>query len=328
MYKYNKASRFRKDFLYLCCMEGLVIKSTGSWYWVKDTDGNIHDCRIKGKFRIKGIKTTNPLAVGDRVEFSPEQDNQPSVITKILPRANYIIRKSVNLSKQAHIIAANIDQAILFVTLAFPATTTGFIDRFLVTAEAYQIPCTIVFNKVDLYDEEMLLDLEAYKMLYENLGYNCVVCSALNSTGLEPIKELLKGKVSLVSGHSGVGKSTLINSLDPDIDIATNEISDIHLQGKHTTTFAEMHDLCFGGSIIDTPGIRGFGLVYIDKQEIQGLFPEFRSYAENCKFNNCIHIQEPHCGVKKALDQDLIFTSRYENYISMMEDQDQESVYR
>ncbi len=309
-------------------MEGLVIKSTGSWYKVKDTSGTVYECRIKGKFRIKGIKTTNPLAVGDQVEFTVGDKQNPSVIHKILPRNNYIIRKSVNLSKQAHIIAANIDQAILFVTLAYPSTTTGFIDRFLVSAEAYQVPCTIVFNKVDLYDEEMLLDLEAFKMLYESLGYDCVICSALEGKGLDPIIDLLKDKISLVSGHSGVGKSTLINSLDPDIDIVTDEISDIHLQGKHTTTFAEMHDLCFGGSIIDTPGIRGFGLVYIEKEEIQGLFPEFRAYAKNCKFNNCIHINEPHCAVKEALDEDLIFHSRYENYVSMMEDQEEESVYR
>ncbi len=309
-------------------MEGLVIKSTGSWYRVKDASGTVYDCRIKGKFRIKGIKTTNPLAVGDRVEFMLGDEQNHSVIHKILPRRNYIIRKSVNLSKQAHIIAANVDQAILFVTLAYPATTTGFIDRFLVSAEAYKIPCTIVFNKVDLYDEDMLLDLEAFKLLYESLGYNCIVCSAIEEEGLDPIKELLKEKISLVAGHSGVGKSTLINSLDPDIDIATNEISDVHLQGKHTTTFAEMHDLCFGGSIIDTPGIRGFGLVYIEKQEIQGLFREFRAYAKNCKFNNCIHIKEPHCAVKEALEEDLIFQSRYENYISMMEDQEEESVYR
>ncbi len=309
-------------------MEGLVIKSTGSWYKVKDADGVVHDCRIKGKFRIKGIKTTNPIAVGDRVGYLEGDVNSPAVIHTILPRRNYIIRKSVNLSKQAHIIAANIDQAILFVTLAYPATTTGFIDRFLVSAEAYQIPCTIVFNKVDLYDEDMMLDLEAYKLLYESLGYDCVICSALEGEGLDPIKELLKDKISLVSGHSGVGKSTLINSLDPDIDIVTDEISDIHLQGKHTTTFAEMHDLCFGGSIIDTPGIRGFGLVYIEKSEIQGLFPEFSRYATECKFNNCIHIKEPHCAVKDALEQNLIFHSRYENYVSMMEDQEEESVYR
>jgi ribosome biogenesis GTPase len=307
-------------------MKGIVIKSTGSWYKVKGEDGEIYDCRIKGKFRIKGIRTTNPLAVGDRIHFHIQEGNDIPVIDKIEPRQNYIVRKSVNLSKEAHILAANIDQALLFVTLAYPETTLSFIDRFLITAEAYKIPTTLVFNKVDLYDEEQLLDLDAYKMMYNALGYDSIVCSAKEGIGLEALHSKLKDKTTLVAGHSGVGKSTLINSIEPTVQIKTNEISDIHLQGKHTTTFAEMHELNIGGNIIDTPGIRGFGLVYFNKEEIRDLFLEFKPLAEDCKFSNCMHIKEPKCAVKDAVENDELFATRYENYLQFINDLEEEEI--
>lgn len=301
-------------------MKGLVIKSTGSWYHVKTEDGEIHACKIKGKFRLLEIRTTNPVAVGDIVYLQTSKKADYPVIHKIEERKNYIVRKSVNLSKEAHILATNIDQAILFVTLAYPTTSLSFIDRFLISAEAYHIPCTIVFNKIDLYDEDMLEDLEAFKMMYEALGYKCISASATEDIGLDIIKDNLKGKISMISGHSGVGKSTLINALDPNLDITTSEISDVHLQGKHTTTFAEMHDLEFGASIIDTPGVRGFGLIYFTKEEMKGLFSEFDTYSSDCKFNNCLHINEPKCAVKTAVENGELFETRYENYLQFVKD--------
>ncbi|MGB1294138.1 MAG: ribosome small subunit-dependent GTPase A [Flavobacteriales bacterium] len=311
-------------------MKGIVIKSTGSWYHVKTTNGEIFPCKIKGKFRLKGIRTTNPVSVGDHVELLFSEKTDYPVITKIEERKNYIVRKSVNLSKEAHILAANIDQAILFVTLAYPTTTLSFIDRFLISAQAYHIPCVIIFNKIDLYDEDMLEDMEAYKMMYESLGYTCLEASATENIGLQDIESCLKDKVSMISGHSGVGKSTLINALDETLDITTSEISDVHLQGKHTTTFAEMHDLSFGASIIDTPGVRGFGLVYFSKEELKGLFPEFVSYSKACKFNNCIHINEPKCAVKNAVESGELFETRYENYLQFVKDieEEEQSQYR
>lgn len=310
-------------------MKGIVIKSTGSWYHVKTTNGEIFPCKIKGKFRLKGIRTTNPVSVGDHVELLFSSKTDYPVITKIEERKNYIVRKSVNLSKEAHILAANIDQAILFVTLAYPTTTLSFIDRFLISAQAYHIPCVIIFNKIDLYNEDMLEDMEAYKMMYESLGYTCLEASATENIGLQDIESCLKNKVSMISGHSGVGKSTLINALDETLDITTSEISDVHLQGKHTTTFAEMHDLSFGASIIDTPGVRGFGLVYFSKEELKGLFPEFVSYSKECKFNNCIHINEPKCAVKNAVESGELFETRYENYLQFVKDiEEQQSQYR
>ncbi|MCT4663851.1 MAG: ribosome small subunit-dependent GTPase A [Flavobacteriales bacterium] len=306
-------------------MKGLVIKSTGSWYKVLDNKGKLYDCKIKGKFRIQGIRTTNPVAVGDEVEILQNDNQDIPLIHKIYPRRNYIIRKSVNLSKEAHILASNIDRAILIVTLAYPETSLSFIDRFLITAEAYYIPVTIVFNKYDLYDEELELDLEAYRMMYEAIGYDTLVCSAEEKFGLEPLIEILKDKTTLLSGHSGVGKSTLVNAIEPTLDLRTDEISDIHLQGKHTTTFAEMHPLSFGGNIIDTPGIRGFGLVYMDVEEIKGLFPEFQSYSKECKFHNCQHLHEPKCAVKAAVEKGELFSTRYENYLQFVNDIQEEN---
>ena len=306
-------------------MKGLVVKSTGSWYHVKTEDGTIHHCKIKGKFRLKGIRTTNPVAVGDIVYLKFSEKTDYPVIFKIEDRKNYIIRKSVNLSKEAHILATNVDQAILFVTLAYPTTSLSFIDRFLISATAYHIPCTIVFNKIDLYDDEMMEDMEAYKMMYQALGYSCISASATEGIGLDEIEHILKDKISMISGHSGVGKSTLINALDENLDITTSEISDVHLQGKHTTTFAEMHDLHFGASIIDTPGVRGFGLIYFTKEELKGLFTEFLPYASDCKFNNCIHLNEPKCAVKTAVENGELFETRYENYLQFMKDVEEEN---
>lgn len=306
-------------------MRGLVIKSTGSWYQVQDEQGNQYDCRIKGKFRTKGIKTTNPIAVGDWVHFELESDQDTGVIKELEPRKNYIIRKSVNLSKQTQIIGANLDQAILVVTLASPPTSLGFIDRFLVTAEAYDIPPILVFNKLDLFSEEGLEILGEYKSIYENIGYPCYEVSAAEGTNIDQIIVLLKDKVTLVSGHSGVGKSTLINSIVPDAALRTGNISDWSDKGKHTTTFAEMINLPFGGKLIDTPGIRELGIVDIEKQELSHFFPEMRVFLNKCRFNNCVHINEPGCLVLQAVDNGDIEISRYESYISMYNNDDNRS---
>lgn len=298
-------------------MRGLVTKSTGSWYQVLDENGNRYECRIKGKFRTQGIKTTNPVAVGDWVDFEVEHGQQSAVITKLEPRKNYIIRRSVNLSKQTQIIGANLDLALLVVTLASPPTSTGFIDRFLVTAEAYSIPAALVFNKLDLFSEEGLEILQVYMDIYENLGYPCFAVSALEKENIEPLKELLKDKITLVSGHSGVGKSTLINSLIPDINLKTGDISEWSDKGKHTTTFAEMLDLPFGGKLIDTPGIRELGIVDIEPQELSHYFPEMRKLMNQCKFHNCRHINEPGCVVLEAVENGDIEPSRYDSYLSI-----------
>ncbi|SEF92000.1 ribosome small subunit-dependent GTPase A [Sphingobacterium lactis] len=298
-------------------MRGLVTKSTGSWYQVLDENGNRYECRIKGKFRTQGIKTTNPVAVGDWVDFEVEHGQQSAVITKLEPRKNYIIRRSVNLSKQTQIIGANLDLALLVVTLASPPTSTGFIDRFLVTAEAYSIPAALVFNKLDLFSEEGLEILQVYMDIYENLGYPCFAVSALEKENIEPLKELLKDKITLVSGHSGVGKSTLINSLIPDLNLKTGDISEWSDKGKHTTTFAEMLDLPFGGKLIDTPGIRELGIVDIEPQELSHYFPEMRKLMNQCKFHNCRHINEPGCVVLEAVENGDIEPSRYDSYLSI-----------
>ncbi|MES2809084.1 MAG: ribosome small subunit-dependent GTPase A [Bacteroidota bacterium] len=299
-------------------MQGLITKSTGSWYQVQTPNGERFDCRIKGKFRIKGITTTNPLAVGDVVDFDLEPDQDTGVITNLHQRKNYIIRKSINLSKQAHILASNLDQAILVVTLASPRTSLGFIDRFLVTAEAYDIPAVLVFNKLDLFSDEGLEILADYKSIYENIGYPCYQVSAIKGTNIQQVQDLLKDKVTLISGHSGVGKSSLINALLPDMDdLRTNEISDWSDKGMHTTTFAEMFDLPQGGSIIDTPGIRELGVIDIEKEVLAHFFPEMRERMHNCKFNNCQHINEPGCAVVAALNNDEIEVSRYESYLSI-----------
>ena len=298
-------------------MQGLVIKSTGSWYQVHAEDGQDYDCRIKGKFRIKGIQTTNPIAVGDQVEFEMEPNAPTGVIHKLLDRKNYIIRKSINLSKQAQIIAANLDQAFLIVTLASPRTSLGFIDRFLVTSEAYRIPTMLVFNKLDLFSEEGLEILAAYKSIYEELGYPCYEVSALEGTNIPQIEGLLKDKTTLFSGHSGVGKSSLINVLLPGRDIKTGIISESSDKGQHTTTFAEMHTLPFGGYLIDTPGIRELGIFDIKPEELGHYFVEMRALMNKCRFNNCRHVNEPGCAVIKAVEEDEIAVSRYESYLSI-----------
>jgi ribosome biogenesis GTPase len=297
-------------------MQGLVTKSTGSWYQVKTGDQTI-DCRIKGKFRTKGITTTNPLAVGDVVDFEMEPEQETGVITNLHQRKNYIIRKSINLSKQAQIIAANLDLALLVVTLASPRTSLGFIDRFLVTAEAYGITACLIFNKLDLFSDEGLEILAEYQSVYENIGYKCYSVSALEGTHIDTVQELLKDKVTLFSGHSGVGKSSLINRLLPDLDLRTHMISDWSDKGMHTTTFAEMFELPQGGYIIDTPGIRELGVIDIEKQELGHFFPEMRELMNQCRFNNCRHINEPGCAVLAAIEEGDIALSRYDSYLSI-----------
>lgn len=301
-------------------MKGIVYKSTGSWYTVKSIQGAFYECRIKGKFRIEGIKSTNPVAVGDVVMFDVETkgDETIGIIHTIEPRDNYIIRKSVNLSKQTHIIAANVDLAFLLVTLNNPPTFTTFIDRFLVTAEAYDIKAVLLFNKIDTYNEDEILEIKYLAALYRKIGYECIGISAKTEKNIDKVKELMQHKVSMFSGHSGVGKSTLVNALEPKLEIKTKEISEQHMQGQHTTTFAEMYDLSFDARIIDTPGIKGFGVVEIEKEELGGYFPEFFQYKVNCKFNNCLHIEEPKCAVKEALDAGEIAWSRYKSYLQIL----------
>ncbi|KXN98551.1 GTPase RsgA [Aequorivita aquimaris] len=302
-------------------MKGIVYKSTGSWYSVKAENGTFYDCRIKGKFRIGGIKSTNPVAVGDHVDFDIEKkgDETVGVIKHIDERENYIIRKSVNLSKQTHIIAANIDVAFLLITLNNPPTFTTFIDRFLVTAEAYHIKAVLLFNKIDTYNEDELLEIKFLAALYRKIGYECIGISAVTGKNIDKVKAIMKDKVTMFSGHSGVGKSTLINAIEPGLDLKTSKISEQHLQGQHTTTFAEMFDLSFGGQIIDTPGIKGFGVVEMDKEELGDYFPEFFELKENCKFNNCLHLEEPQCAVKEALENEEIAWSRYKSYLQILE---------
>jgi len=298
-------------------MKGLVTKSTGSWYEVLAEDGNVYSSRIKGKFRTKDIKTTNPIAVGDWVDISPEPEQHTAIITHLHERRNYIIRKSVNLSKQAQIIAANLDQAYLVVTLASPFTSLGFIDRFLVTAEAYDVPAGLIFNKLDLFSDEGMQILKEYESIYQAIGYPCYEISALKGTNTEAIKELLRGKTTLISGHSGVGKSTLINTINPAAKLRTADISDWSDKGKHTTTFAEMIMLPFGGRLIDTPGIRELGVIDIEQQELGHFFPEMRALMNDCRFNDCRHINEPGCAVLAALQSGDIAPSRYESYLSI-----------
>lgn len=306
-------------------MTGIVYKSTGSWYTVKSYEGNFVECRIKGKFRMKGIKSTNPIAVGDRVDFELEESNAQvtGVINTIQDRKNYIVRKSVNLSKQTHIIASNIDIVFLLVTINNPPTTTSFIDRFLVTAEAYGIEAILVFNKIDTFDEAALDEQLFLQYTYEKIGYQCLRVSAQERKGLDKLIDLMKDKVSMFSGHSGVGKSTLVNAIEPTLNLKTKQISDSHSQGQHTTTFAEMFDLSFGAQIIDTPGIRGFGVVDMEKEEISGYFPEFFKLKDKCKFNNCLHKEEPKCAIKEALEKEEISWSRYNSYLKLLEGDDE-----
>ena len=311
-------------------MKGVVTKSTGSWYTVLDQSTGVrHECRIKGKLRVAGIKSTNPLAVGDMVEFELEDGYETQgIVSGILERKNYIIRKSVNLSKRVHIIATNMDQALLVTTLAEPKTSTGFMDRFLATAEAYSIPTIIVFNKVDIYSEADEDEWAYRKAVYQSIGYKVIETSAKQGTGLEALSAILKDKTTLLSGHSGVGKSTLINAVEPGLDLRTGAVSNSHKKGQHTTTFAEMFELSFGGSIIDTPGIKGFGLVNMDKEEISHFFPEIFELGKTCKFHNCMHVNEPQCAVKLAAEENKIAPTRYESYLNQLNDYDEETHYR
>lgn len=305
---------------------GMVIKNTGSWYTVLTDGGSTVDCKIKGNFRLKGIRSTNPVAVGDRVEIIRNQEGT-AFITSICDRKNYIIRKSSNLSKQSHIIAANVDQAFLIVTVDYPQTSTTFIDRFLASAEAYNVPVTIIFNKVDLFkgDEERYLDMMVN--LYETVGYTCLKVSAETEEGLQQLLPLLKGKITLFSGNSGVGKSTLLNKIVPGAELRTAEISDAHNTGMHTTTFSEMLSLGDGGWVIDTPGIKGFGTFNMEPEEICGYFKEIFRFSKGCRFSNCTHTHEPGCAVRQAVEDHYIAESRYASYLSMLDDKE-EGKYR
>lgn len=304
--------------------KGIVIKSTGSWYTVQTENRERFECKIKGNFRIKDIKSTNPIAVGDHVEFrlgEQDIDNENEnfgLITNIIQRKNYIIRKSPNLSKQSHIIASNIDQAFLVVTINFPVTTTTFIDRFLVSSEAYRIPCILIFNKVDRYNQEQTKQMDGLIELYEKAGYRCLKTSAKKNIGMSDLKNLMKNRTNVFSGHSGVGKSTLINTIEPTLNLKTKEISDYHQTGKHTTTFSEMFELSFGGFIIDTPGIKGFGVLEMEKEEISHYFPEMFGFLKNCLYYNCTHTHEPGCEVKKQVHEGEIAESRYFSYLGLL----------
>lgn len=301
-------------------MNGVVTKSTGSWYQVTSESGKILECRLKGKFRTQGIKSTNPVVVGDKVKV--EESDEAFMIVELYERKNAIIRKSVNLSKKTHIIASNIDQAILMVTINNPVTTTTFIDRFLLSANAFGVDVILLFNKTDLHSDKDKKDHDELISIYSEIGYRCISVSAIKDD-LSQVKGIMKGKINLISGHSGVGKSTLINSLQAGLNINTKDVSDSYNQGQHTTTFSELYELDFGASIIDTPGIRGFGLVEIEKNEIANYFLEFFRLKGECKFHNCIHLNEPNCKVKAAVTQNKIAESRYFSYLSMLEEEEE-----
>ncbi len=302
--------------------QGLVIKSTGSWFTVESEDGELFECKIKGKFRIKDIKSTNPVAVGDRVQFSVQstsEEKNVGLITSISERKNYIIRRSQNLSKQSHIIAANIDQAVLVVTLYFPVTTTTFIDRYLASAEAYRIPVLIVFNKTDRLNQEQLIERNSLINVYTKIGYQCISTSAKTLYGLDNLKEAIKNKINVFNGHSGVGKSTLINIIEPGLKLKTMDISDVHNSGKHTTTFSTLYKINLGGYIIDTPGIKAFGMLEMEPWEISHYFPEIFKISALCQYNNCSHTHEPGCAVKVAVEKNEIARSRFISYLGLLE---------
>jgi ribosome biogenesis GTPase len=300
---------------------GIVIKTTGSWHTVRINEGKEILCKVKGRFRIKGIRTTNPVAVGDKVDIQYAEEEDVGVIFNIYPRLNYIIRKATNLSKESHIIGANLDQAWLIATLRDPVTFPLFIDRFIVTAEAYQIPACLVFNKWDIYNKEEKEKLEDWKYIYERAGYPCIFTSVVTGEGIQELRVAIKDKLNVFSGNSGVGKSSLINKLDPNMDQRTDEISEMHKTGKHTTTYPEMLSIHTGGRLIDTPGISGFGTVDIDKNELYHFFPEIFKHASSCQFHNCTHYHEPGCAVQKAVINGQISQMRYRNYVSMFEEE-------
>lgn len=308
--------------------KGVVIKTTGTWFTVEDEAGEIFDCMVKGNFRIKDIKSTNPVAVGDNVLFDVQEelkspsDNKAGWITSIEDRKNYIVRRSPNLSKQSHIIAANIDQAVLVATISHPVTTTVFIDRYLASAEAYRIPVLIVFNKTDIYNKKSMEKLNKLISVYSKIGYKCLTTSALANSGLNEFKEAIANKTNVISGHSGVGKSTLINSVEPELDLKTSKISDTHKTGKHTTAHSEMFKLSFGGYIIDTPGIKGFGMLDMEAWEISHYFPEIFKISKNCQYGNCSHTHEPGCMVKMAVEEGTVAVSRYISYLDLLDGED------
>ena len=302
-------------------MHGLVIKNTGSWYIVQTDDGRLIDCKIKGNFRLKDIRSTNPVVIGDRVDIAINSEGT-AFIKAIEPRRNYMIRRAPNLSKQSHILAANIDLAMLVVTVSYPVTTTVFMDRFLATAEAYRIPARIVFNKIDRLDEDDREYLERLIFLYTTIGYPCSKACALTGEGVEELKSVLAGKITLLSGHSGVGKSTLINRILPGLNLKTAEISEYHKKGVHTTTFSEMIPLPDGGYLIDTPGIKGFGTIEMEVAEVSHFFPEIFRFSTGCKYYNCTHQQEPGCAVLEAIAKRYISESRYKSYLNMLEDKE------
>ncbi|BAV95366.1 ribosome small subunit-dependent GTPase A [Ichthyobacterium seriolicida] len=302
-------------------MKGIIVKSTGTWYKARLDSGNIIECRIRGKFKIKNIKSTNPVAVGDKVEIKIDQD-QSAVITSIEDRKNYIIRKSVNLSKRTHIIASNIDTIFLVITMIEPKTLITFIDRVLVNAQAYGIDVILLFNKIDLYDENIKMEMKKYIDMYSNIGYQCLYISCKDGTNIESLKDMMKDKTNIFVGNSGVGKSTIVNAIDNNINLKTDNISKSHKLGKHTTTFAEMFELNFGGFIIDTPGIKSFSSVDIEKNELGHYFPEIFKISKSCKFYNCLHIKEPGCAVLSALDKEEIHFSRYKSYLNILNEDD------
>ena len=304
-------------------MIGTVYKSTGSWYSVKTDDGKFYQCKIKGKLRLENFKSTNPVAVGDRVNFSLEYNDQENlgIIQNILERKNYIVRKSVNLSKQSHILASNIDLLVLVITIKDPITTTSFIDRFLVNAEAYSIETLLVFNKYDIYNKEEQNEIDTLVKIYSNIGYKCLLTSTVNNFNISKLKEEVTKKTIMFGGHSGVGKTSLINAIDASLELKVGDISSQHLQGKHTTTYAELFDLDSNTKLIDTPGIKGFGLINFKKEEISDFFPEFLREKNKCKFSNCLHLNEPNCRIKEMVKKNIISGSRYENYIQILNDE-------